>query len=38
MVYSIAEAGPYLPIPEEWKAELAQAPQGWVNSLLRIAT
>jgi len=32
------EADPHLPIPEEWKAELAQAPQRWVNCLPRTAT
>jgi len=28
-----AEAGPHLPTPEGWKAELAQALPWWVNSL-----
>jgi len=33
-----SEAGPHLPTPERWKAELAWASQRWVNSRPRTAT
>jgi len=33
-----AEAGPHLPFPEGWKAELVQAQQRWEYSLPKIIT